>query len=136
MKLKSIAKSVTLGIISFAIIWVLNAQEQVEEKEPKVVFVEAKCNTCHSVASWEIVQKNKSPNNKAPDLSNFKFDMDKEFYKKYLLKDESLNNKKHPVAFKGSNEDLEAIVSALLSLSHEANENKQEDNKENNQEQK
>lgn len=88
------------------------------------------------MASWEIVQKNKSSNNKAPDLSKVEYDMDKEFYKKYLLKEETLNNKKHPVAFKGSNEDLDDIVSALLLLAQEVNENKQEDNKENNQEEK
>lgn len=136
MKLKNIAKSVSFGLISLVIIWALKAQDQVDNKDPKVIFVEAKCNTCHSVASWEIVQKNKSANNKAPDLSKVEYDMDKEFYKKYLLKEEILNNKKHPIAFKGSNEDLDAIVSALLLIAQDSNENKQEDNKENNQEEK
>lgn len=136
MKLKKIAKSVSFGLISLVIIWALKAQNQVDSKDPKVIFVEAKCNTCHSVASWEIAQKNKSANNKAPDLSKVKYDIDKEFYKKYLLKEETLNNKKHPIAFKGSNEDLDAIVSALLLIAHNSNENKQEDNKENNQEEK
>ncbi|MGQ9819458.1 MAG: hypothetical protein ACUVQ1_05985 [Candidatus Kapaibacteriales bacterium] len=136
MTLKIIVRTAILGIISFLIIWGLNAQEQVENKDPKVIFVEAKCNTCHSVSSWEIVQKNKSANNKAPDLSQVKSEMDKESFKKYLLKEETLNNKKHPVAFKGSTEDLDALVSALLLLSQDANKNNQKDNQGNHQEQK
>lgn len=136
MELRKYFKMLVLAVFCITLIWVLKAQdEQNKANLGKELFVNSKCNTCHSVGVWNIEQKNKSPNNKAPDLSKSKSDLDKELLRKYLLKEESLNDKKHPVAFKGSEEDLQTLVEELLLLTKSSNESPNE-NQENNQEQK
>jgi len=100
---------------------------KVDVDKAKEKFLEAKCNTCHAFSALGIEAKNKSANNKAPDCSKIETDKDKDFFMKYLKKEETLNNKKHPVAFKGNDEDLEAILLLILSHNEPANE---ENNKE------
>jgi cytochrome c553 len=102
--------------IIFVLTFILNAQETATTKDGKTLFLEAKCNTCHSISSLEIEAKNKSASNKAPDLSKVEIKYEKDFLKKYLHKEESINEKKHPVAYKGTDEDLEILLSFILSL--------------------
>lgn len=114
MKVQKI--SVAFTCIVFILTFILNAQETSSTKDGKAVFLEAKCNTCHAISSAEIEAKNKSANNKAPDLSKIDIKYEKDFLKKYLQKEESINEKKHPVAYKGTDEDLEILLSFILSL--------------------
>lgn len=104
-----------VGIV-FILTFILSAQETTISKDGKTVYFEAKCNTCHAISSLEIEAKNKSASNKAPDLSKVEIKYDKSFLKKYLHKEESINEKKHPVAYKGTDEDLETLLSFILSL--------------------
>mgnify|MGYP001085277882 CR=1 FL=1 len=125
MKAKLIKTIVSLLLVPFVVILIIaqESQPSATEKDDaskidvnlaKTKFIEAKCNTCHAYSEYSIEAKNKSPNNKAPDISKVELKYDREFIAKYLLKEEQINNKKHPVAFKGSVEDLNAIISLML----------------------
>ncbi len=127
MKIQKI--SAAFICIVFILTFILNAQETTTTKDGKTVFIEAKCNTCHAISSLEIEAKNKSASNKASDLSKIEIKYDKDFLKKYLYKEESLNEKKHPVAYKGTDEDLEILLSFILSLQSQEQPQKENEQK-------
>lgn len=85
-----------------------------EDAPGKKVFLDAKCNTCHAVQAVGIEAKSKKKEN--PDLSGVGSKVKVDFMKKYLTKQEKLNDKNHPAAFKGSDEDLAKMVNWLGSL--------------------
>jgi cytochrome c551/c552 len=81
----------------------------------KAVFLEKKCNTCHSVDSQSIVKT--SEKMKGPDLSNAaslveSADWAKSFLKREVKKDD----KNHQREFNGTDEELSAIVDWLMTL--------------------
>ncbi|OGU58832.1 MAG: hypothetical protein A2X64_09490 [Ignavibacteria bacterium GWF2_33_9] len=83
----------------------------------KDLFLDGKCNTCHSISSLEI----KGKMDKGPDLSDFgSKEMTNEFLTKYLNKEEKLNEKTHPVKYKGTEEEMTALVTWLNSLKAKA----------------
>lgn len=84
-----------------------------EEPAGKKVFIDAKCNTCHAVQVVKIDTKSKKP---AADLSAIGSKHKTDFLKKYVVKQEKMNDKPHPVAFKGSDEDLKKLSEWLGSL--------------------
>ena len=88
---------------------------QSTELDGQQIFTDSKCTKCHSVESLEIV----STKDDAADLSNVGADKDAEFLKKYLVKEETMNDKKHKTKFKGSDEELNALVDWLLTLKTE-----------------
>ena len=88
---------------------------QSSELDGKQIFENSKCIKCHSVESLEITSKKDEP----VDLSNVGASGDAEFLKKYLLKEETRNDKKHKTKFKGSDEELNALVDWLLTLKTE-----------------
>ncbi|MBI5324062.1 MAG: hypothetical protein HZB41_02065 [Ignavibacteriae bacterium] len=81
-----------------------------------IIFLEFKCNKCHSIKSQSIECSDtlfKSPS----DLSSVGDSLNSEIFKDYLIKKIKLNNKKHPVAFKGKKEDLNILCNWLQNLS-------------------
>ncbi|MEW6701870.1 MAG: hypothetical protein AB1298_04055, partial [Bacteroidota bacterium] len=58
----------------------------------------------------------------APDLSNVGNQQKPEWLEKYITKQESLNDLKHPVSFKGNDEDLKVLVQWLSTLKKEPSE--------------
>lgn len=109
-------KKVLLGLLSLIIVFgfTFTAEVQSEEAETgKDVFVAKKCNQCHAVEACEIEAKIK---NKYPDLSSLSGDYDAEFLKKYLLKEEKINNKNHLMKFSGSDDELTAIVDWIIKV--------------------
>lgn len=76
----------------------------------KKVFVDSKCNMCHTVKSAGIESKKSD----ATDLSGIGKDKTSEFLMKYLKKEAKLNDKDHKSAFKGTDEDLKTLVEWLL----------------------
>jgi cytochrome c5 len=78
----------------------------------KKIFVDNKCNMCHTVQSQGIESKKSD----AVDLSNVGKDQTVEFLNKYLKKEAKLNDKDHKSSFKGSDEDLKVLVDWLLTL--------------------
>lgn len=82
----------------------------------KKIFVDQKCNMCHTVKSAGIESKKSD----ATDLSNVGSEMKSEDMIKYLKKEIKLNNKDHKTAFKGSDEDLKKLVEWLSTLETES----------------
>ncbi|MEO8231129.1 MAG: c-type cytochrome [Ignavibacteriota bacterium] len=78
----------------------------------KKVFVDNKCNMCHTVTSVGIESKKSD----AVDLSAVGKDATQEFLLKYLKKEVKLNEKDHKSSFKGSDADLKILVDWLLTL--------------------
>jgi hypothetical protein len=106
-------------IIVFAIIicttitlnWVKSSSDDAK-KDGKTICIDAKCNMCHGLAKAEIEVKNK--NSKAPDLGTIDMKDKSEFMMKFLVKEETMNDKKHPVKFGGSTDDLKILVDWLV----------------------
>lgn len=78
----------------------------------KKVFVDNKCNMCHTVTVAGIESKKSD----AVDLSTVGKDRTVEFLTKYLKKEAKLNDKDHKASFKGTEEDLTKLVEWLSTL--------------------
>jgi cytochrome c5 len=86
-----------------------------EGSDGKGVFEAQKCNLCHAVSSAGIEAKTKSEKLKGPDLVNLAKDFEAEWIAKYLLKKAAdKEGKSHEKPFKGSDEELQALVDWLL----------------------
>ena len=77
----------------------------------KAVFLDKKCNKCHTVSSASIEKTSKL---KGPDLTTEAIKGDAKTLKTYLKKQEVINGKKHGTAFTGSDEDLDAVIAWVL----------------------
>jgi cytochrome c peroxidase len=78
----------------------------------KKLFVDNKCNMCHTVTSVGIESKKSD----AVDLSTVGKDRTVEFLTKYLKKEAKLNDKDHKSSYKGTDEDLTKLVEWLSTL--------------------
>jgi cytochrome c2 len=78
----------------------------------KKIFIDNKCNMCHTVKSQDIMSKKSD----AVDLSNVGTDKTVDFLNKYLKKEAKLNDKDHKSSFKGTDEELKVLVDWLLTL--------------------
>lgn len=78
------------------------------------VFLAQKCNICHSVPTVGIESKVKSEKMKGPDLIDLAKQHDAEGLAKYLRREIQLNDADHKKEFKGTDEELQAIVDWLL----------------------
>jgi hypothetical protein len=74
-----------------------------------------KCGTCHSVEAADLTSKSK----KSIDLSEVGKKYDKELIIKYLMKNETLNDKSHPAVYKGTDKELDKMTEWLISLKKE-----------------
>jgi hypothetical protein len=88
---------------------------QSDEPVGQKIFVENNCGKCHSVESLQIVSTGKKP----VDLSNVGNKFNAEFLNKYLVKEEKVNDKNHPLNFKGNTEELNSLVEWLTQLKTE-----------------
>ncbi len=87
----------------------------VDAADAKEIFLGQKCNLCHTIDSQGIAKT--SDKMKAPDLSNASgliesADWLKSFLKKQVKKDD----KNHLREFKGTDEELDAVVQWLMTL--------------------
>ena len=82
------------------------------DDDGKKVFVDSKCNMCHTVKSAGIESKKSD----ATDLSTVGKDKTSEFLMKYLKKETKVNDKDHKASFKGSDDELKKLVDWLLTL--------------------
>jgi cbb3-type cytochrome oxidase cytochrome c subunit len=89
---------------------------QEQDLDGKQVFIDNKCSNCHTVVSMEITSKKDG----AEDLSNTGSIGDVQLIKSYLLKEAKINEKNHKLKFKGSEEELNALVNWLHSLKTES----------------
>jgi mono/diheme cytochrome c family protein len=104
----------------FLFTFALRAQAQEAEPAGKKIFVDQKCNVCHSIDSQGIAKKGPAPKptdkNPPPDLSNLGAEKSADWIAKFLIKEEMLNNKKHPKGWTGKKEDLNALSNWLATL--------------------
>ena len=85
----------------------------------KAIFLAQKCNLCHSVKSAEIDAKTKSEKLKGPDLTGITLRREADWIAKYLLKEIQLEGSNHKKEFKGSEDELRALISWLAEQTQE-----------------
>ena len=103
----------TLLILGFPV----TAGAEPEGETPgEKAFLAAKCNTCHGVEAASIAPKAKSEKMQGPDLGGFKSEADFATIAAYTRKAGTLEGKKHKNEFKGSDEELQAILDWLTTL--------------------
>jgi cytochrome c5 len=76
------------------------------------MFMDQKCNLCHSVSTVGIEAKTKSEKMKGPDLVNL--GQDAGLLTDYLKGDAEINGEKHKKKVKGSDEEIKALVDWIL----------------------
>ncbi|HEY6626125.1 MAG TPA: c-type cytochrome [Ignavibacteriaceae bacterium] len=89
---------------------------QSQDPDGKQIFIDSKCNNCHTVTSMEITSKKDD----ATDLSNASIVGDAPLMKSYLLKETKINDQDHKLKFKGTEVELDALVNWLLTLKTES----------------
>lgn len=89
------------------------------EDEPvgKKLFVDYKCNMCHTVKSVGIESKKSN----ATDIVELEKEKTAEFWINYLMKKEKLNGKDHKTSFNGKEEDLKKLVDWMMTLKKDKN---------------
>ncbi len=78
------------------------------------LFMDKKCNTCHSIDSLKITKK--LATSKAPDLSNVGAEQNAEWIQKWLKKEVELHGKKHIPAWAGTPEEAKTLAEWLATL--------------------
>ncbi|HPD33243.1 MAG TPA: c-type cytochrome [Bacteroidota bacterium] len=102
--------------ITLSIVGILSASifTSAEELTGKDIFLNRKCNNCHSIKSQGIESKQAG---KYPDLSTIgNQEFTSEFLHKYLVREEKINNKTHPFKFNGEAAELDSLVNWLQTL--------------------
>lgn len=79
----------------------------------KQVFLDQKCNMCHSVEAENIEATTKAEKMKGPDLSTVTSEHEDELLADYLRRKAELNGKKHAKPFTKSDEELGALLGWL-----------------------
>ena len=74
------------------------------------------CAECHAVKSAEIAATTKNEEDKGPDLKSIGGKYQKSWIRKYVKKEADKDGGQHLKKFKGSDEELQAIVDWLGSL--------------------
>lgn len=103
-----------LGVVIFLFTFASFSSGQETEPAGKKIFMDQKCNVCHSIESQSIVKK--TATSKGPDLSNIGAEKSAEWIQKFLNKEETLNNKKHSKSWAGKKEDLTTLSAWLATL--------------------
>ncbi len=76
------------------------------------LFLDMKCNMCHAVPTVGIEAKTSSEKMKGPDIVDLKVERDWMF--KFLKREVQKDGAQHKKEFKGSDEELQALVDWLL----------------------
>lgn len=95
------------------------------EKDGKSIFLESKCSNCHSIATQGIKGLRPEGGAKPNDLSNTGGKFKAPWIEKWLMKEETLNNKKHMRKFKGTPEELHVLAGWLETLKDNSKDSKE-----------
>lgn len=87
-------------------------------EDGKEIFLAQKCNLCHAVSSADIEAKTTNEKLKGPDLSTTP-ERDAAWLSAYLKQEEMLEDEKHKKVFKGSDEELQALIDWLMAQNAE-----------------
>ncbi len=107
--------ALAVAIAAFAFSAVPAAQAADAETALKLYTETHKCNMCHAVPAAEIEAKTKSEKMKGADLGGH-IEADFETIAAYVRKEGELDGKTHKKPFKGTDEELQAIVDWLGTL--------------------
>jgi mono/diheme cytochrome c family protein len=86
----------------------------------KQVFLDKNCNMCHAVSTAEIEAKTRSQAMLGPDLATDARELTEERMVAYLKREADLEGKRHPRAFTGTQEELNALVTWIQQQQQEA----------------
>ena len=103
-----------LGLAALALVAVSAAAEEEAMAPGHEAFASLKCNMCHAVSSAGIEAKTKSEKMFGGDLVNLAGEWDAEKMRAYINREIEVDGKEHKKEFKGSDEELQAIVDWLL----------------------
>jgi len=114
MKTFGFTLSILATIFLLAAFYAGPAAQAQGAKDGKQIFLDQKCNMCHSVstATPGITATTKSEKMKGPDLVNIK--QDAKTLTAFLKKTADLDGKKHPKEVKLSDADLSALINWIL----------------------
>ncbi|MDH3744822.1 MAG: hypothetical protein OES47_06955 [Acidobacteriota bacterium] len=105
-----------VGVASSGAPLAAGEETKVEPAKAKALFVDThKCNMCHGVPAAEIEAKTKSEKMKGPELGG-KIEVEFAKIAAYLRKEADLDGESHSKGFKGTDEELQAIIDWLGSL--------------------
>lgn len=93
----------------------LGASADTADGSGREIFEEAKCARCHAVASLDIESQMKPPMG-GPTLDEVKTERTVAWLRNYLKGSEELNGKAHLFRWRGTDEQLTALVDWLLEL--------------------
>ena len=79
----------------------------------KAIFLAQKCNLCHAVSSAAVERTSKSEKMKGPDLAGVGKRREAVWMRRWLAKEESVNGKKHLFTYKGTQQELDALIAWL-----------------------
>jgi len=114
-------KKFFISIVFLFACFVLVGSAICADTEPagKKIFVDSKCNVCHSIDSQGVAKKGtaaKPGDKKFPDLSTVGDQRTADWIAKFVSKKEVLNGKKHSKGWTGKEEDLKTLTEWLASL--------------------
>jgi mono/diheme cytochrome c family protein len=110
----------TLAAVSIAIV-AATAFAEPSARDGKTIFLENKCNTCHTVTALKIEKKkgaeeeasDKDKKAKPADLSSVGLERKADWMARFLMKKEAIDGQKHKKLFKGSEADLKTLAAWL-----------------------
>ena len=85
-----------------------------QEVDGRAVYEAESCNLCHGVPTVGIAATARSERLKGPDLVNLSDHYEAEWLAKYVKKETDKEGRSHTRPFKGSDEELQALVDWLL----------------------
>lgn len=106
------ALAVLAFLFSAPVLTVAAAQPAEDGPDGEAIFLDQRCNLCHSVSSVGIEAKTSSEKMRGPDLVDL--DRDAEWLEGWLKKETEIDGEKHKKAFTGSDEELAALIDWLL----------------------
>lgn len=108
----------TVGMTAVALamtpLWTAGAAAGDEGSSGQEIFLAMKCDMCHSVPTAGIEARTKSEKMKGPDLVDVASRHDAEWVAKFLRREVQLHDADHKKEFKGTDEELAALVDWLL----------------------
>ena len=115
MKHERLSIVLSLAIAAVAVM-ALSPSATADELDGKALFTDThKCNMCHAVPAADIEAKTTSDKMKGGDLGG-KVEVELAKMAAYLRKEADLDGKSHKKPFKGTDEELQAIIDWLGSL--------------------
>jgi mono/diheme cytochrome c family protein len=110
-----IKAGVALSFAGFVVAAGLALAVECEAADGKTLFVEKKCNLCHSIDSQGIAKK--SARMKGAELSDAGNRLESvDWLKRFLVREVDKDGKNHQKKWSGTDEELEAIATWVMSL--------------------